>query len=54
MLVRYVAKASTVNLLSFLTENVTGRDRDCDVTDRSSSFRTFTIIHNRVKFYFKN
>jgi hypothetical protein len=47
MLERYIAKTSTVNLLSFLTENETGRDRGCDVTDRSSSFRTFPIIHNR-------
>ena len=36
-----------MNLLSFLTENGTGRDRGCDVTDRSSSFRTFPIVHNR-------
>jgi hypothetical protein len=47
MLERNIAKTSTVNLLSFLTENETGRDRGCDVTDRSSSFRTFPIIHNR-------
>jgi hypothetical protein len=32
---------------SSLVFNETGRDRGCDVTDRSSSFRTFPIIHNR-------
>jgi hypothetical protein len=47
MLERYIAKISTVNLLSFLMENGTGRDRCCDVIDRSSSFRTFPIVHNR-------
>jgi hypothetical protein len=45
MLELYIAKTSTVNLLSFLTENETGRDRGCDVTDRS--FRTFPSVHNR-------
>jgi hypothetical protein len=36
MLERYIAKISTVNLLSFLMGNGTGRDRGCEMTDRSS------------------
>jgi hypothetical protein len=47
MLKRYITKTSSVNVLSFLTENGTGRDRGCDVKDRSSSFRIFPIVHNR-------